>query len=386
MPCKICEEKLLEYLYGELEEEERLLMERHLEESGPCREVLESYRTVREAAAGAQDEDIPTGLHTRLLAHAEEARGKKTKRSLRAWLLHPALATVAVAAVGAVVYVHTIRTQGEIPLYDRSSMVLEPYSTPGEGEVEEYHSPYKLKDLQDPDAEEEVFVTGHLEKKEAPSPPPPPIKEAIRRADAPAEQETRTAMARTDTVKLGEARDSTPRNRLFFEDGPEGSFKSVSKGEPTKPLPSEPVSPKTHPSMKEADEADAGRPVGAPAAAGRRTKVRSRMAAAPLEMDSREISEKEARQLSLKRVERLTEEDRCDEARIWVYIFRARNPKDEETGRIWMKVARCFHRKGEHKEAEDAAREAMKTPSMVSEAETFLQSLPHPGPGPLPPD
>ena len=39
MICKLCEDKLIEYLYGELSEEDAAAMKQHLEASAACRQA-----------------------------------------------------------------------------------------------------------------------------------------------------------------------------------------------------------------------------------------------------------------------------------------------------------------------------------------------------------
>ena len=110
MECKLCEHKLLEYLYGELGEADASAMEKHLEESEDCREAAETFASVLETVAGAEDdEDPPPSLHTRIMGHAEEAGSKR--RSPWAWVFRPAVTTVVIGAITAGVYYTTIRVK-----------------------------------------------------------------------------------------------------------------------------------------------------------------------------------------------------------------------------------------------------------------------------------
>jgi hypothetical protein len=264
-------------------------------------------------------------------------------------------------------------------------MVLEPYGSPPAEKVQDFRSPFELKDLQDPDAEEEAFLRERPAKEEAV--PPPVLKEAPRRPEASAAKQTRTAMAPTSHQKGGETRGPVSRDSLFSESETLGSFKSRPRGEPKKVQPAAPAAQGVYGSGQEADETEGGRRPGrAPTMAKRKSAIPSRVESSPRKTDSLQISEQEARRVPLERIRQLAAADRCEEARIWAYIYRARIPEEKETGQAWMEVARCFHRKGEDKDAEEAARQAMKIPSTESEAKDFLQSLPHPGPGPHPPD
>jgi len=121
----LCDDKLIEYLYGELDGEDSVLMKQHLEASESCRDVYKQFESVREAAARQAEEEPPLGLRTRILARAAEKKQEKERRSLRAWLFHPAMATVAVASVAALVYVYTVRMEGGFPSYDAPKLVLQ---------------------------------------------------------------------------------------------------------------------------------------------------------------------------------------------------------------------------------------------------------------------
>jgi len=107
MKCKLCEDKLLEYLYGELGEEDAAAMDRHLEASDACRQACEGYASVLETVAEEGEEGPSPALHTRIMGHAEEAR--PGRRSLWAWMFRPAVTTAVIGAVAAGVYFTTLR-------------------------------------------------------------------------------------------------------------------------------------------------------------------------------------------------------------------------------------------------------------------------------------
>ena len=123
MTCRLCKEKILEYLYDELNEDDRRLMERHLESSASCREQYRIFQSVRNIAAEDSDADFPQALHTRIMAHASEAKSPMGWRTAWARRFRPALATtlVAVAAVG--LYFHASRIQG--PLLKKQAVMME---------------------------------------------------------------------------------------------------------------------------------------------------------------------------------------------------------------------------------------------------------------------
>jgi len=387
MACELCEDKLLEYLYGELGEQDRLRMERHLKDSSACREVLDRYRSVRKAAAGMEDEELPAGLHTRILAHAEEARAKKARRPLRSWLFTPGLATVSVAAVAAVVYLHTVRTQGRLPLHDGPPAALRTHERAPEPAISEFRRPDALKELRDPEAREELFVRDLLPVSQE-AVPPPEIKKAEPQTEGvPAGNDSRPpSAARAGSPKGYEAKGSGLGNDRLHRDGMGGSFQPPARAEPQPGAhPAAPVPPEAYGDLQGTGSPDPGRRTvrSAPPAAKQRTAAPSRGSPAPLEShapDITEITDEEARKVPLERIGQLVAADRCEEARIWVYIYRAGGPALEQVGRAWMDVADCFHRKGREREAADAAREAAEIPSTTSEAQAFLQSLPHTGP------
>lgn len=105
-------ERLVDYLYGELEGEEREAFEACLAASETCQQELESMRhTLSHARSGLAElqEPPPPGLHHRLLALADR-EGRRSHARLRLpwivlWLRNPAfisaagLATVALLAV-----------------------------------------------------------------------------------------------------------------------------------------------------------------------------------------------------------------------------------------------------------------------------------------------
>ena len=134
MPCRLCDDKLLEFLYGELEEDERVAFEQHLEASEPCRNEYLQLKTARETVAAAPGEPVPPTLHTRVMAHATEQAGQSGRRPWWARISHPAAATVAVSLVAALVYVYTLKTGEDLPTYESPKLVLQDYEEIDEAE------------------------------------------------------------------------------------------------------------------------------------------------------------------------------------------------------------------------------------------------------------
>ena len=107
MECKLCEDKLLEFLYGELGEEDAAAMEKHLEASDACRQAYEGFASVLETVDEEGEEGPSPALHTRIMGHAEEAR--PARRSFWAWVFRPAVTTAVIGAVAAGVYFTSLR-------------------------------------------------------------------------------------------------------------------------------------------------------------------------------------------------------------------------------------------------------------------------------------
>jgi len=107
MKCKLCEDKLLEYLYGELGKEDAAAMEKHLEASDACRQAYEGFASVLETVAGENEEGPSPALHTRVMGHVAENR--PARRSSWAWMFRPAVTTAVIGAVAAGVYFTALR-------------------------------------------------------------------------------------------------------------------------------------------------------------------------------------------------------------------------------------------------------------------------------------
>ena len=76
MKCSLCEDKLLEYLYGELSQEDASAMEKHLKESEPCREQARAFAsggTRRRARASLA---VPYGFLKRCLHELDRGHSR----------------------------------------------------------------------------------------------------------------------------------------------------------------------------------------------------------------------------------------------------------------------------------------------------------------------
>ena len=69
MTCKELDDRLDDYLSGDLSEAVRAELERHLGGCRPCLDYLASYRrTIRAAKSAFADQRVPTGVRPEVLA------------------------------------------------------------------------------------------------------------------------------------------------------------------------------------------------------------------------------------------------------------------------------------------------------------------------------
>jgi|GEM_PF-2702099 len=314
MKCKLCEDKLLEYLYGELGEEDAAAMERHLEASDACRQAYEGFASVLETVAEEGEEGPSPALHTRIMGHAEEAR--PARRSLWAWVFRPAVTTAVIGAVAAGVYFTSLRHKPPSLLNERilsgESLVRETKqrSTPP--------SSMAKVDALKKEAKEKGFLTRLAE--------PHPVIEQEEVASEPFEV----------AEKKGSASDAMPPEEdRAATGGVEGA------------------TPPTHETRQEPMALSASR---------RRSPAYE---AAPVPPAIEQALE-------------LVSEGRCAEAGKAVEIYRTENPEEQVSGVGWLGVARCHEKKGNTRAAREFAEKALKIPAYKSEARNFLDSLPPP--------
>jgi anti-sigma factor RsiW len=85
MPCRLARARLFEYVDGELPEEQRALLERHVAECADCRQLVEVERSFAEQyVARLRPDPVPDEVHARvgglLRAHPRGSRGRWTRR------------------------------------------------------------------------------------------------------------------------------------------------------------------------------------------------------------------------------------------------------------------------------------------------------------------
>lgn len=105
MNCPECDEKYLDYLYGELPAAEKRAVEDHLGACEYCAKQLSHLQLIRTAFRRMEHE--PRALvHQRILAHARDSFLEENKSWLAQFLFKPATALAAVVMVAAGIYVY----------------------------------------------------------------------------------------------------------------------------------------------------------------------------------------------------------------------------------------------------------------------------------------
>ncbi len=105
MNCPECDEKYLDYLYGELPAAEKRAMEDHLGACEYCAKQLSHLQLIRTAFKRMEHE--PRALvHQRILAHARDSFLEENKSWLAQFLFKPATALATVVMVAAGIYIY----------------------------------------------------------------------------------------------------------------------------------------------------------------------------------------------------------------------------------------------------------------------------------------
>jgi tetratricopeptide (TPR) repeat protein len=104
--CPECDEKYLDYLYGELSSEEKRAVEEHLGTCEYCAKQLSPLQLIRTSFKRLEQE--PSALvHQRILAHARDSALEEKRSWLAQFLFKPATAMAAVVTVALGIYVYT---------------------------------------------------------------------------------------------------------------------------------------------------------------------------------------------------------------------------------------------------------------------------------------
>jgi anti-sigma factor RsiW len=349
MKCELCEDKLLEYLYGELGEEDAAVMAKHLEASEACRRAYQGFASVLETVAEADEEAPAAALHTRIMGHAEEAR--PVRRSLWAWMFRPAVTTAVIGAITAGVYFATSRHKP--PSYRNDRIVSEQSLLRKAKEERASAPPRATMEGREKEAEDQAFP-----ERLAASP------RTLGKGRAAPEQQT-VSEERKARMFAGSAEQEEP---ALEEDRMDEELVYRSVEDKAASIPShvqQDVEDKDDSDLRTAPESLAlpGTPQSTPEANLVSVK---RQLPEPIE-EVRGLAEE---------VRGLAEEGNCSDAEKQVEACASAKPKDPACGGGWLEVARCFSKKGDTDAARRVAKKALAFPSSAKEAQAFLESLP----------
>ncbi len=393
MKCELCEDKLLEYLYGELGEEDAAAMGRHLEASDACRQAYEGFASVLDTVAEEGEEGPSPALHTRIMGHAEEAR--PGRRSLWAWMFRPAVTTAVIGAVAAGVYFTSLRHKPPSLLDERTLSEQSPVrklkqrSTPPS-------SGAKVDALKK-EAKDKGFLTSPAE-----SPSNAKVDSLGKEADDQgfparlAESEPRQTIEREEAAsepfevpeKKGSVRITPPSGRRdrsvpmnsLDEDfalerarPPEKKSQFTAVGSVDEELAPAPPLRKSDAKPADEDRAVAGGMERAPSPPHETRAVPRALSTAP----GRVLTYEEAPVPdAIAQAQDLASKGQCIEAGKIVEAYTTDHPKEKASGAGWLEVAHCHEKKGDTKAAREIAEKALEIPDYKSEARAYLDSLP----------
>ncbi len=368
MKCKHCEDRLLEYLYGELGEEDAAAMEAHLEASEACRQEYDNLASVLETVGEAEEDGPPPAMHTRIMGYAEEAH--PPRRSLWGWAFRPAVTTVMIGAITAGVYFATLRHKP--PSYRDERVLTEeslvarskPSNAPPDPEKKGHASrddslPRKSKQRAVPSSsggkvdapKEEVREQGFLAGLAEPS------------VDV---EQGRAAPAAPESVEDTKMRMIAPP-----AESEEAYIAADAIDEETA---SPPVRMKAAAPLAEEDLFLSEKEERSPAAT---YGIRSAPMALKASPDGALMSEmKQTVPREISRALDLASAGKCAKAGKLVDAHAEDHPKDEACGAGWLEVARCYEEKGDNEAARETAEKALAIPGSESDARAFLDSLP----------
>lgn len=106
MNCPECDEKYVDYLYGELPGEEKRILEEHLSTCPHCRKQLSTLQLIRTSFKRLEKEPRPL-VHQRILAHARDSAAGERRSWLFQFILRPATALAALVLITMSIYLYT---------------------------------------------------------------------------------------------------------------------------------------------------------------------------------------------------------------------------------------------------------------------------------------
>lgn len=344
MKCRLCEDKFLEYLYGELSQEDAAAMEKHLEESEECRQAYKGFATVLETVAGVDEEGLPGPIHTRIMGHAEEAGSKK--RPLWAWMFRPAVTTAVIGAITAGVYFTTMRHKP--PSYRDERIVFEE-SAPAKSKQGGAPPPSRAK-------------ADSLEKAEK--------VQALRARPAELPATVGEGRAEPEEREQDAVKKSVPRT-IGSPYGLEDRFMAAEKMD------------EKYARVLERERAEAMHAQKGRAITGRTERLGHRpprdsaiVTALPASREPGLATMKTEVPDPIAGALDLASQGKCTEAEKQVEAYFAEYPKEAACGAGWLGVARCYFKKGDSGAARKTAEKALAIPAYAKEAQTFLEFLP----------
>lgn len=342
MKCKLCEDKLLEYLYGELGEEDAAAMEQHLKASEACRRACDGFASVLDTVSGVEEQEPPPAMHTRILGHAKEAR--VGRRSFWARMLRPAVTTAVIGALTAGVYFATLRHKPPGRLDER---ILSEESSLGKVKQRSTPSPSDAKT--------------HA-----------PAKEAARQAE-------RAAVAEPPGVIERDEGEREPQ-KVLKESEPLRPKSPALQAEPSTAADALDEERMPAPAQRKGEAVSAGADRALGEGVESKTPPVSNTRALP--MAFRASSEKKPATLERAEVPHaiaqaldLASKGHCGEAEERVRAFSAEHPEEAACGTGWLEAARCYARKGDKNAARETAEKALGIPGCTPEARALLESL-----------
>jgi len=212
MGIKDHDNRLLDYVYDELEASERESFERRLEEDATLRAELERVQSTRTMMERVVDAEPPQELFYDLVREARKAVAQQHQPSLfqrfTAALLRPQAATALLVLVVAVTGVYLLdNTQSRMP--DDPRDVVSPTTLPSRGEVAAAHEPTP------------VMAEGALAGA--------PESEAVARNDAPGDDLKSFGVASADPAAEPASKADAPRSPVVAEKAKERPLKRRAK-------------------------------------------------------------------------------------------------------------------------------------------------------------
>jgi tetratricopeptide (TPR) repeat protein len=137
MKCPECDGKFVDYLYNELAPDEKLRMDEHFKACAYCAKELSQLQFVSTSFQKLKNQEAPSLVHQRILAHSKDMAGQKRGSWLTQFIFKPAPATIMAVFIAMGVFYYnqqspspTKNTVRITPPLERSSATTPPVSQP----------------------------------------------------------------------------------------------------------------------------------------------------------------------------------------------------------------------------------------------------------------